>query len=253
MKEKRPTPEQMEELVFELIMLCKRWGLWEGLSIGCGDKKYTPAVTGKASAFRDLNDVIIQRNDRPCSQTGIVIRSEGGVFPELVCFRYDPDERTLSDKLIEYLVEHDDKFRLCDKRRRDYIEDINRRIKEYRDKIIFDHTDIDDTEFDDYREFNEYHHNELVGYEYEISSLEDELEEFNEHIREELYSNRICGKYCEIPDVIIGELKALAQKYDMFIMTEDYREFYVDPWCDFVELTEDCFPKLIYIPERTID
>lgn len=253
MKENRPNSEQMNELVFELITLCKRWGMWEDVYIGCGDKRYTPAVGGKACDFHGLTDVLIEKNDRPCSETGIMIwpDEDKGVFPELVCFGYDPEEeRTLSERSIEYLASHDEKFKLFDKQRRDHIEEINQRIKEYRDKIIFDHTDLDDTEFDDYYEFDEYHHGELSGYEQKIMSLEDELYEFGEHIAAELYGNRTFGNYCEIPALIIAELKELAKKYDMFIMTEDCREFYIDPWCDFAELTENFLPKLIYIPDN---
>ncbi len=36
----------------------------------------------------------------------------------------------------------------------------------------------------------------------------------------------------------------------MFIMTEDCKEVYIDPWCDFFEITEGCLLKLIYTPDN---
>lgn len=186
---------EKEELVYELIMLCKRWDLWSDMFISVGEKRYYADDSCNASGFRGISDVDIrtppyefdEHDERVC------IWISGGVFAELVYMPYDYAGVERSEECLAYLLEHDKPFKL------QYEREFNELLEEY----LAESNYPDDTEFDDHNEYLEYR--------------EEFEEELKEDIKAELY---IRQEYITVAHELLSELKALAKRYDMYVDAE---------------------------------
>lgn len=180
---------QPDRLVYELIKLCKKRDLWDGMFIALGDKCYYADNSSKASGFREISDVDIRK---PPYEFGfnekVILWISGGVFTELVYMPYDYAGEEMSEECINYLLEHDKIFK------QQYEWELNDLLEMDLEMSSFP----DDTEFYDYEEYLEYR--------------EEYKEELREEIKNEMYFSR---RYITADTELLRELEALADRYGL--------------------------------------
>ena len=182
----------MEDLIYNFICFCKKWGMWRDTLILADGKKYSSCYSGESSSeFRGLIDVLIEDSqDDDYWEEGqsegylINIRSDGPIAPLIMYGVYEIDLDDASFELKEEFI----------KARPELIddwEDFLQEVNEFPKETI----GLDPMEFNSYSEYEDLK-SELIHDEY--------LSRVNS-----LYGN-ICFELCEFADNIEAEF------YDLF-------------------------------------
>ena len=182
----------MEDLIYDFVCFCQRWGMWKDTVIIAEGKKYSSCYLGEpVLEFRGLANVLIEdatendTYDEGQSEGYVInIRTDGPLAPLLMWGVYEIDFDDASFELREEFI----------KARPELIddwEDYLQEVEEFPKEML----GIDPIEFDSYSEYEEIK-SELIHDEYvsRVNGLD----------------GMICFELCEFADNIEAEF------YDMF-------------------------------------
>ena len=190
MMKKTMSPEQSENLAYDIILYLQKWGMWRDISIYTGGKRYTDCDVSDGDGFRGLTGVKVSDAPNPEEYTtGYIEGYEGkegkwisfsnpehlldmtfeGAFYLLLNFlEYSVETDDLSEEAKKYIVYHDEDF-LCDAY--DYLN-----IRDGWDPMEFD-------SYDEYLELNEYSEPEYDDRVFNNEPREfSTAEEYNEYL-----------------------------------------------------------------------
>jgi len=182
----------MEDLIYNIICFCKKWGMWKDTLILADGKKYSACYPGELiSEFRGLSDVLIEDaqeddywEEGQSEDYLINIRSDGPLAPLIMSGVYEIDLDDASYELKEKII----------KERPELLDDWDDFLQEA-DEFPKETIGLDPIEFDSYSEYEEIK-SEIIHDEY-VSRVNG-------------LCGMICFELCEFADNIEAEF------YDLF-------------------------------------
>lgn len=197
--------QEYENLVYDIIRYCKKWGMWEGVKIFCEGKSFSDALgdsEGKVikEGFRELKDVVVTEHDDPtdyiCQEDEDM---EGFVNPDhILSMVFDGPLCTLLGSGV-YEVEWND----IEQHGREYLIREGSVLEKYCD---YDPDEVESIlnqdEFDSYEEYEK---------------LEEEMQ--NEallNMIQDLTFETICYELDSVSDYIESEFRKILDKYGIW-------------------------------------